>query len=52
MIDQLTAMLQGGALSHSAFLPTSRYHNVATKTMEKAKQYMASEIHYILLFIK
>ena len=36
MMDQLTAMLQGGVLSNTAFPPTSRYHGVKTKTLERA----------------
>ena len=36
MIDQLTAMLQGGVLSNTTFPPTSRYHGVETKTLERA----------------
>ncbi len=36
MIDPLTAMLQAGALNNTLFPPTSRYHGIETKTLEKA----------------
>lgn len=36
MIDPLTAMLQAGALKNTLFPPTSRYHGLETKTLERA----------------
>ena len=36
MIDPLTAMLQAGALKNTLFPPTSRYHGIETKTLERA----------------
>lgn len=36
MIDPLTVMLQGGVLSNTAFPPTSRYHGIDAKTLERA----------------
>lgn len=36
MIDPLTAMLQAGSLKNTLFPPTSRYHGIETKTLEKA----------------
>jgi hypothetical protein len=36
MTDPLSAMLQAGVLNNTAFPPTSRYHRIATKTLERA----------------
>ena len=36
MIDQLAEILQTGGLKNTLFPPTSRYHGVETKTLEKA----------------
>ena len=35
MIDPLATMLQAGALKNTLFPPTSRYHGIETKTLEK-----------------
>ena len=35
MMDPLEAILQASALKHTLFPPTSRYHGLETKTLEK-----------------